>query len=550
MYEDVIAQQTMLTYKCSTIRQLQQALMSETNVVDAARAEDDKICGLLWDCWDALQPADQRISTNCSSDQTTLSSKSASSVQMLLVDGRWARCGLSSQGPLLSDFNARQGLLALECLLNFLRKYNEKATAVVCDFALNRSKQCSIAQVVMRITSFVATALQLLPSVDGHVLSMQQLARQPFWALLNDARCFQELFDLGMLCFDDCWKNLTERAGELPSKETCPQALMRTRGILIDLLSQGPVSLEAVWDAWIAIKLAAEEALFQLQRPAIGKKHLSSEYISARALGASAGSEECVAAVVLTSAHPDPSLRPKNRSRSNTVSSTGSIGDVPGGALNTVGINRYVGDASENEQLNAQLSAALEAAERSVTWKKSNMGVTSSVFGASKILSMKHVDQLEQALPSNYQCCDWSLLFRMSLHGANTMTLLHRAGGHNATLLVIQDSRGGIFGVLLTEALRTAERDKYYGNGTMGVWSFCSGTIKFYPWSYKNSYFLLSSKDNLAVGGGGHFAIYLDGDLNHGSSGSCDTFNSPCLAFDEEFQCVACELFSLTAPKG
>ena len=32
---------------------------------------------------------------------------------------------------------------------------------------------------------------------------------------------------------------------------------------------------------------------------------------------------------------------------------------------------------------------------------------------------------------------------------------------------------------------------------------------QFYPWSYQNSYFVLSSKDSLAFGGGGNFAIYL-----------------------------------------
>jgi len=32
---------------------------------------------------------------------------------------------------------------------------------------------------------------------------------------------------------------------------------------------------------------------------------------------------------------------------------------------------------------------------------------------------------------------------------------------------------------------------------------------QYYPWSFKNSYFLITSKDSLALGGGGHFAIYL-----------------------------------------
>ncbi len=91
---------------------------------------------------------------------------------------------------------------------------------------------------------------------------------------------------------------------------------------------------------------------------------------------------------------------------------------------------------------------------------------------------------------------------------------------------MIRDTKGGVFGALVPERLKTSEREKYYGNGTVGVWSFVSGTIKvssdlwgvaavhthdhqFFSWSFKNSYFLLSSQESIALGGGGHFAIYL-----------------------------------------
>jgi hypothetical protein len=45
-------------------------------------------------------------------------------------------------------------------------------------------------------------------------------------------------------------------------------------------------------------------------------------------------------------------------------------------------------------------------------------------------------------------------------------------------------------------------------------------------------------------GGGGGFAFMLDGDLQFGSSSSnCETFDSPCLASSEEFECYRCNLF-------
>lgn len=67
---------------------------------------------------------------------------------------------------------------------------------------------------------------------------------------------------------------------------------------------------------------------------------------------------------------------------------------------------------------------------------------------------------------------------RMSLHGASTITLAHRAKGHDLMLLVIKDSNGAIFGAVITEQICLSERDRYYGNGTMCVWTFRSGSVR------------------------------------------------------------------------
>ena len=51
-----------------------------------------------------------------------------------------------------------------------------------------------------------------------------------------------------------------------------------------------------------------------------------------------------------------------------------------------------------------------------------------------------------------------------------------------------------------------------------------------YRWTAANSYFVISAKDHLAVGSGGHFALWLDSELLHGSSGPSQTFANPCLS--------------------
>jgi hypothetical protein len=114
-------------------------------------------------------------------------------------------------------------------------------------------------------------------------------------------------------------------------------------------------------------------------------------------------------------------------------------------------------------------------------------------------------------------------------------------------MLIVKDSGGAVFGVILTQPLQFNE-DKYYGNGTICVFSFNSGYFQLYRAVHVNNYYLLSNKNMLAVGGGGEFAIYLDCDLNHGSSGQCATFDSPCLSSKNLFICVECELFAFQSP--
>ncbi len=95
----------------------------------------------------------------------------------------------------------------------------------------------------MQVTYFVAEALQLLPSATSLISSshssslapIQTLAKQG-WILINDENCFQEFFDLTLLCVDEMWRNLTERIGELPTAETVTQVLFRTRSILWDIV--------------------------------------------------------------------------------------------------------------------------------------------------------------------------------------------------------------------------------------------------------------------------------------------------------------------------
>ena len=74
---------------------------------------------------------------------------------------------------------------------------------------------------------------------------------------------------------------------------------------------------------------------------------------------------------------------------------------------------------------------------------------------------------------------------------------------------------------------------------------------QMWPWHQRrmalarNDFFQFGRPDSLALGGAPQYALYLDGDLQFGSSGCSDTFGSPCLASDAEFEIGRVELWGL-----
>ncbi|KAF4322780.1 hypothetical protein BBO99_00001395 [Phytophthora kernoviae] len=137
----------------------------------------------------------------------------------------------------------------------------------------------------------------------------------------------------------------------------------------------------------------------------------------------------------------------------------------------------------------------------------------------------------------------------MEINGSSLETLLILAKKQTPTLLVVKDSEGNVFGGFASDEWHHAFH--YYGTGESFLFTFASpnaagGFVK-YQWSRKNSYFMLCSEDSLIMGGGGNFGLFLDSDLSSGSSGACETFNSPPLTMSQEFACVHVELWGFTS---
>ncbi|KAH7474524.1 TLD domain-containing protein 2 [Phytophthora ramorum] len=172
----------------------------------------------------------------------------------------------------------------------------------------------------------------------------------------------------------------------------------------------------------------------------------------------------------------------------------------------------------------------------------------SKLMDTSNILTLEHIAYIDHALPITSQLCRWFRIYSVEANGSSLETLLILAQKQSPTLLVVKDTEGNVFGGFASDEWHRAFH--YYGTGESFLFSFANtsaagGFVK-YHWSRKNSYFMLCSDESLIMGGGGNFGLFLDSDLSAGTSGACETFNSPPLTTSPEFSCVQVELWGFT----
>ncbi|KAJ6811788.1 TLD domain-containing protein 2 isoform X2 [Iris pallida] len=162
----------------------------------------------------------------------------------------------------------------------------------------------------------------------------------------------------------------------------------------------------------------------------------------------------------------------------------------------------------------------------------------------SMLLSENLRTALYHSLPSLAQGRNWVLLYSTWRHGISLLTLYRRSflcPGYS--LLVVGDNKGATFGGLVEAPLQPTNMRKYQGTNNNFVFTDRSSHPVIFPSTGANRYFTLCSNDFLALGGGGHFALYLDGDLLSGSSSASETFGNSCLAHSEDFKIKEVELW-------
>ncbi|KAL7618051.1 hypothetical protein Lser_V15G02840 [Lactuca serriola] len=150
----------------------------------------------------------------------------------------------------------------------------------------------------------------------------------------------------------------------------------------------------------------------------------------------------------------------------------------------------------------------------------------------------------QSSLPNLVKGRRWVMLYSTLRHGISLRTLIRKSSDLSGPcLLITGDPKGAIFGGLLNCPLTPTSKRKYQGTYETFVFTTLYGAPRLFRPTGANRYFYMCLNDMLAIGGGGNFALCLDEDLLHGTSGSSDTFGNQCLAHDEAFALKNVELW-------
>ncbi|XP_051879852.1 oxidation resistance protein 1a isoform X3 [Pristis pectinata] len=161
----------------------------------------------------------------------------------------------------------------------------------------------------------------------------------------------------------------------------------------------------------------------------------------------------------------------------------------------------------------------------------------------SDLLQTDQIEKLAKNLPPRTVGYPWTLIYSTSKHGMSLKTLYRSMTGVDTPmLLVIKDSDGQLFGALASEPFKVS--DCFYGTGETFLFTFYP-EFKIFKWTGDNMFFIKGDMDSLAFGGGGgEIGLWLDGDLYHGRSHACKTFDNHILSKKEDFYVQDIEIWA------
>ncbi|XP_035693539.1 uncharacterized protein LOC118427730 [Branchiostoma floridae] len=172
----------------------------------------------------------------------------------------------------------------------------------------------------------------------------------------------------------------------------------------------------------------------------------------------------------------------------------------------------------------------------------------------SNLLGRPQMQILRSWLPKRFRVCKPMTLFSTVEDGHLLQTMYEKVKGHAELVLVIRTHREERFGVYIPGTLSAAtsqsKRRSCFGMEETFLFSFSPVPGK-YTWAGRRGsddikpdrdIVISATNDRLIIGGSGRDAIFLDGDMEGGYSGSSKTFKNPPLCKGSHFRCLDVEV--------
>ena len=238
---------------------------------------------------------------------------------------------------------------------------------------------------------------------------------------------------------------------------------------------------------------------------------------------------------------------------SNSSSNSGSYNGGGGGGSGGVGadaIEQWVADNPVVENLlDVVLSGLVHPPRPASSWMLDLPGVDSSGPGSS-LIEPGQTYVLNAALPPALRG-QWTRLFNTRTDGKSYAALRRELlGAGAATLLVVRDRSGHVFGGFVSEPWRASP--DFYGHESSFLFRLQPVMSVHRAGRYNTNFQYFNSgmemlPNGIAMGGQlNYFGLYLAPDCETGHSKAhplCSTFQSPCLSSEEEFAVDAVELW-------
>jgi LysM repeat protein len=166
------------------------------------------------------------------------------------------------------------------------------------------------------------------------------------------------------------------------------------------------------------------------------------------------------------------------------------------------------------------------------------------LIGTSRVLRPEDIEGIRSCFPYHYKAHAWKLLYQLSSDGSSYLSFFEKVHDANPVLCAILTDSGERIGAFVSCGFKVSRN--FYGTGETFVFK-CQPEFQFYRWQSTNKYFVATSKDEIAIGGGGASALWIGGNFLNAFSEPCPTFGSPSLTSTPNFKILDIEVWKVSS---